>query len=92
MIADASDERDPEEAWRRLPRSGAGPARRAVARELAAWRERTAMAEDRPVGSIVRDPTLVELAKRQPPGGASWARSAASTPTSCAAAAPTCSR
>ena len=39
---------------------------RAVARELAAWRERTAEAEDRPVGSIVRDPTLVELAKRQP--------------------------
>ena len=36
--------------------------------ELAAWRERTAMREDRPVGSIVRDPTLVELAKRQPAG------------------------
>jgi ribonuclease D len=26
------------------------------------------MREDRPVGSIVRDPTLVELAKRQPAG------------------------
>ena len=34
--------------------------------ELAAWRERTAAAEDRPVGSVVRDPTLVELAKRAP--------------------------
>ena len=44
------------------------PRERAVARELAAWRERTAMREDRPVGSILRDPTLVELAKRQPAG------------------------
>ena len=68
-IADASDERDPEETWRRLPRTGSlDPRERAVARELAAWRERTAMAEDRPVGGVVRDPTVVELAKRQPAG------------------------
>jgi ribonuclease D len=37
-----------------------------VARELAAWRERTASAVDRPVGSILADPPLVELAKRHP--------------------------
>ena len=68
-IAASSDERDPEEVWRRLPRaSGMDPRERAVARELGAWRERTAMKEDRPVGSIIRDPTLVELAKRQPAG------------------------
>ena len=68
-IAASSDERDPEEVWRRLPRAtGLDPRERAVARELGAWRERTAMREDRPVGSIVRDPTLVELAKRQPAG------------------------
>lgn len=66
-IAAATDERDPEQVWRRLPRSTSlDPRERAVARELAAWRERTAEAEDKPVGSIVRDPTLVELAKRQP--------------------------
>jgi ribonuclease D len=66
-IAEATDERAPEDAWRRLPRiSGLDPRGRAVAQELAAWRERTAAAEDRPVGSIVRDPTLVELAKRAP--------------------------
>ena len=66
-IATATDERDPEEAWRRLPRiSGLGPRERARARELAAWRERTAAAEDRPVGTVLRDPTLVELAKRGP--------------------------
>ena len=52
-IAEATDERAPEDAWRRLPRiSGLDPRGRAIARELAAWRE--------------RDPTLVELAKRGP--------------------------
>jgi ribonuclease D len=67
VIAEATDERDPEQVWRRLPRiSGLDPRDRAIARELAAWRERTAAAEDRPVGSVVRDPTLVELAKRAP--------------------------
>ena len=66
-IAEATDERDPEETWRRLPRiSGLAPRERAIARELAAWRERTAAAEDRPVGAVLRDPTLVELAKRGP--------------------------
>jgi ribonuclease D len=66
-IAEATDERVPEEVWRRLPRiSGLDPRSRAVASELAAWRERTAAAEDRPVGSVLRDPTLVELAKRAP--------------------------
>ena len=68
-IADATDERDPGEVWRRLPRvNGLDPRDRAIARELAAWRERTAAAEDRPVGSILRDPTVVELAKRHPAG------------------------
>jgi ribonuclease D len=65
----ATDERDPDSAWERLPRIGQlDPRSRAVARELAAWRERTAAAEDKPVGSIVADPSLVELAKRQPRG------------------------
>jgi ribonuclease D len=68
VIADATDERDPDEVWRRLPRvSGLDARERAVARELAAWRERTASQEDRPVGAILRDPTVVELAKRRPP-------------------------
>jgi len=67
VIEEATDERDPDEVWRRLPRiSGIDSKERAIARELAAWRERTAAREDRPVGSIVRDPTLVELAKRGP--------------------------
>jgi ribonuclease D len=66
-LQSATDERDPDTAWERLPRvSQLDPRARAVARELAAWRERTASAEDRPVGSVLGDPPLVELAKRQP--------------------------
>src|SRR4051794_31271154 len=66
-IAEATDERDPDEVWRRLPRvSGLDPRERAVAQAITSWREHTAATEDRPVGAIVRDPTVVELAKRQP--------------------------
>jgi ribonuclease D len=66
-LESATDERDPETAWERLPRAGQlDPRARAVARELAAWRERTASEQDRPVGSILGDPALVELAKRRP--------------------------
>ena len=67
VIAEATDERDPDQVWRRLPRvSGLDPKERAVAQAIAGWRERTASKEDRPVGAILRDPTVVELAKRQP--------------------------
>jgi ribonuclease D len=66
-IEHATDERDPETVWERLPRIGQlDPRARAVAHALAAWRERTASSEDRPVGSVLADPTLVEIAKRQP--------------------------
>ncbi len=68
-VALASDERDPDEEWRRLPRAtGLDSRERAVARELAGWRERTAERENRPVGAVLRDPTVVELAKRTPAG------------------------
>jgi ribonuclease D len=63
----ATDERDPETAWERLPRVGQlDPQARAVAKRLAAWRERTASSEDRPVGQVLQDPPLLELAKRHP--------------------------
>jgi ribonuclease D len=66
-LEQATDERDPYTAWERLPRVNQLDARsRAVARELAAWRETTAATEDRPVGSVIADPPLVELAKRHP--------------------------
>jgi ribonuclease D len=66
-LEDSTDERDPETAWERLPRiSQLDPRSRAVARALAAWRERTASREDKPVGTVLADASLVELAKRQP--------------------------
>jgi ribonuclease D len=66
-LEDVTDERDPETAYERLPRASSLDGRsRAVARELAAWRERTAAAEDKPVGTILPDPGLVEVAKRKP--------------------------
>lgn len=66
-LEDAVDERDPETAYERLGRAGSLDARsRAVAKEVAAWRERTAQEEDKPVGSILPDPALLEIAKRKP--------------------------
>ena len=66
-LEEATDERDPWLAWQRLPRvAQLNPRARAVARELAAWREQTAAAEDRPVSSVLGDAPLVEVAKRRP--------------------------
>ena len=63
----ATDERDPETVWERLPRvSQLDPQARAVAKRLATWRERRAAAEDRPVGQVLPDPPLLELARRHP--------------------------
>ncbi len=66
-LESASDERDPDTAWERLPRvNQLDGGARAVARRLAAWRERSASDEDRPVGSVLQDAPLVEIAKRHP--------------------------
>src|SRR3954451_14158795 len=66
-LEDGTEEREPEAAYRRLPRVNQLKARqRAVARELAAWRERTAESEDRPVNAVLPDVALVEIARRQP--------------------------
>lgn len=66
-VAASTDFREPLEAWRRLGKvNGLSGQQRAVARELAAWRERTAAEEDKPVGSIVQDPPLIEIARRCP--------------------------
>jgi ribonuclease D len=66
-LEDVTDEREPEAAYRRLPRvNQLKPRARAIARELAAWRERTAATEDRPVNAVLPDVALVEVARRQP--------------------------
>src|SRR3954447_23132401 len=63
----SSDERDVETAFARLPRiNGLDPAARAVAYELALWREELAARQDRPVQSVLGDAPLVEVAKRKP--------------------------
>ena len=66
-LEEANDEREPEDAFLRLPRvNRLRPREIAVARELAAWRERAAQDEDKPLSSIVADHVLVEVAKRKP--------------------------
>src|SRR3954469_6233650 len=66
-LEESSDERSVETAFERLPRiNGLDPAARAVAWELAAWREGVAAQQDRPVQSVLPDAALVEVAKRKP--------------------------
>jgi ribonuclease D len=63
----ASDSRDPDQVFARLPRINSLKASaRAVARELVEWRERVASDQDRPASTVLNDAALVELAKRRP--------------------------
>ena len=58
---------DPDTAWRRV--AGRGKLRGgqlAALVSIAAWREREARRRDMPVAWLVRDATLVELARRRP--------------------------
>jgi ribonuclease D len=67
MLEEASDEREPNTIFNRLPRiNSLEPAQRAVALELVRWREETARDNDRPVPSVLADAPLVEVAKRRP--------------------------
>jgi len=66
-LEEASDERDPERVYERLPRLGRlNEAARGVALELVSWRERIARAMDRPAGYVLPDRALIELARRTP--------------------------
>jgi len=66
-LAHASDERDLETVFARLPRvRNLSLSSQAVARELVEWRERTAAGQDRTVQSVLGDAVLVEIAKRKP--------------------------
>ncbi|MDP2312875.1 MAG: ribonuclease D [Pseudomonadota bacterium] len=57
---------DPREAYRRLRVRGAKRQTLAVLRELAAWREETAMHRDLPRPWVVHDDALVEIAQHLP--------------------------
>jgi ribonuclease D len=66
-LEDVSDERDAQRSYERLPRLGRlSEAARAVALELAEWREEEARAADRAPGSVLPDQALVEIARRTP--------------------------
>jgi ribonuclease D len=66
-IAAATDERDPDVIFSRLPRiNSLDPKLRAIARELVEWREETARTQDRPIPAVLSDAALVEVAKRRP--------------------------
>jgi ribonuclease D len=66
-LEDASDERDPDRIYERLPRLGRlDPVQRAVARELVEWRDEAARSMDRPAGFVLPDQALVEIARRLP--------------------------
>ena len=57
---------EPEDAWRRLKTRGANPRVMAVAKELAAFRERHAQERDVPRGRVFKDDALMELAATRP--------------------------
>ena len=59
-------ESSPEEAWRRLKLRVKNRKGLAVLIELAAWRERTAQAQDVPRNRILRDDTLYDIANHAP--------------------------
>ncbi len=67
VVSESNDERSADRAYERLPRIGRlSDSARAVARELAEWREDAARGADRAPGSILPDQALVELARRTP--------------------------
>jgi ribonuclease D len=60
-------EPDPGRAWMKIARRGRlSPRQTAVLAEIAAWREREARRRDLPPGWLVKDPSLVEVARAQP--------------------------
>ncbi len=65
---------EPREAYRRIKLRRPRPLDLAVLRELAAWREETAMERDAPRGWVVRDDALAEIALHRPQDRAQLAR------------------
>jgi ribonuclease D len=68
-------EPSPERAWLKIARRGRlSPRQTAVLAEIAAWREREARRRDLPPGWLVKDPSLVEVARAQPTDSAALRR------------------
>jgi len=66
LIEPGTYEANPEQAWRRLKLRVKNRKGLAVLIELAAWRERTAQAQDVPRNRILRDDTLYDIANHAP--------------------------
>jgi ribonuclease D len=67
LQTDSSYTSDPADAWRRVGGRGSLSGRQmAVLKEVARWREEAASTRDLPRGWIVKDVTLVEIARRMP--------------------------
>jgi len=57
---------EPEHAWLRLKTRSNSTAFLAIARELAAWRERSAQERDVPRNRVIKDDALLEIAANRP--------------------------
>ena len=65
--AESTYSADLDEVWRRVSgRGGLSGRQLAALRELARWREETAMRRNLPRGWVMKDATLVDIARRQP--------------------------
>ncbi len=62
----AASQVTPETAWRQVSVRGMDAPAMAAVIELAAWRHRTAIALDRPLGQVLNEKLLVELARNRP--------------------------
>jgi ribonuclease D len=66
LIDPRTYEVDPDAAWQRLKLKIRGRRALAVLIELAAWRERAALAQDVPRSRILRDEAIYDIASQQP--------------------------
>ena len=57
---------EPLDYYRRLKTSGLSSASLGVLRQVAAWREQTARTRNLPRGWVIRDQSIVEIARRRP--------------------------
>lgn len=65
---------DPYEVWKRLKLRTDKPRRRAVLREIAAWRELEAQRANLPRGRVLKDEALLEIASHAPTDAQTLAR------------------
>ena len=57
---------NPDDAWKRLKLRNAKPQQLAIAKSIAAWREREARERNVPRGRILKDDALVEISQQMP--------------------------